>query len=455
MRLMLLLSVWWICLGSCSKFLAKKSNNTLVTPSTTEDLQQILDDSQLMNEVATPSYGETSSDDYFIPNKIYSGMNQGYQNLYTWAHNDASTSNDWSTCYVKIYNANLCLEKLSEIKPNNNQLLAWKNVKGSALFFRAYYFLELAWNYAKAYDKATSEKDLGIALRTSSDFNVPSKRANVEQTYQKIIEDSKQSLKLLPNYATVPTRPSKAAAYGLLARTYLSMRDYNNALKYADSCLKLNDQLIDFNGDNDIINDLSKNVPFKKFNKEIIFYTEMNKVLTLYKTTTRGRVDSSLYLSYNPHDIRTQAYFTQNKDGYQMFKANYTANMNLLFTGIATDEIYLIRSESYIHMGELQKGIDDLNSLLIKRWDSMYFKPFAGISKKEALIKVLTERRKELLMRGLRWMDIKRQNKETANIVLKRLENGIIFKLEPNSKFYALPLPDDIIQLTNMPQNPL
>jgi len=57
-------------------------------------------------------------------------------------------------------------------------------------------------------------------------------------------------------------------------------------------------------------------------------------------------------------------------------------------------------------------------------------------------------------MRGLRWMDIKRLNKENRNITIKRLIGGQEFTLSPNANYYALPLPNDIIQLTGMQQNP-
>lgn len=57
-------------------------------------------------------------------------------------------------------------------------------------------------------------------------------------------------------------------------------------------------------------------------------------------------------------------------------------------------------------------------------------------------------------MRGLRWMDLKRLNKDSANIILTRQVNGQTYTLQPNDLRYALPLPEDIIQITGMQQNP-
>jgi hypothetical protein len=56
-------------------------------------------------------------------------------------------------------------------------------------------------------------------------------------------------------------------------------------------------------------------------------------------------------------------------------------------------------------------------------------------------------------MRGLRWSDIKRLNKENYQITPERKIGSNTYLLPPNSSRYALPLPDDIIRLTGMQQN--
>lgn len=437
----------------CKKFLEKKSDSTLIVPTTLQNLQGLLNDGPLMNYQATPSLGESSGDDYFIPAITLSNLFPAFRDLYFWNYEELNSINDWSVCYEKVYNANLCMERLQGIRqsPSNAQL--WNNVEGSALFFRAYYFLQLAWNYGNAYDKTSAGNDLGVALRMTSDFNVPSVRATLQATYTQVIKDAHESISFLPKTVGISTQPSKCAAYGLLARVYWSMRDYANALLYADSCLQLNSRLIDFNGDEDIIAPLTKNVPFRKLNKEIIFYTEMNKQNSLHMTTISSRVDSMLYAAFVENDLRKVAYFSKKSDGYMQFKANYSGSIYTLFTGLATDEMYLIRAESNLRLGKLEAGLNDLNTLLLKRWKTGTFSTPPDRTLEDALAMVLEERRKELLMRGLRWIDIKRLNKGGANITLRRVENNQEYVLEPNSSYYALPLPEDIIRITGMPQN--
>ncbi|AYD48464.1 RagB/SusD family nutrient uptake outer membrane protein [Arachidicoccus soli] len=445
-----------IMLSSCKKYLDKKSNSSLVTPSTLSDLQALLDDAATMNQQRTPCYGEASSDEYFLPLSAFNALNDGDQKRYTWREYFFGSGNDWAACYQPIYNANLVLDLIKNIPQTSLNKVAWNNVKGSALFYRSYYFLCLLWNYAKAYDSTTANKDLGIALRLTSNFNVKSTRATNLQCYQQVIEDTKASIALLPAYPQHVMRPSKDAAYGLLARCYLSMRDYKNALLFSDSCLQLNNQLMDYNNDPDIPKGITASAPFHQFNKETIFYTEINTYFYFYLTSISSRIDTALIQLYNQNDLRRLAYYSSNSDGYKTFKGAYTNSLYSMFSGMATDELYLTRAECYIRNGQLQQGLNDLNTLLAKRYQTGAFVAYTvSMGQTAALNLVLQEREKELVMRGMRWMDLKRLNKEGANITIKREEGDQTYTLEPNANFYALPIPEDIIKLTGMQQNDL
>jgi len=105
--------------------------------------------------------------------------------------------------------------------------------------------------------------------------------------------------------------------------------------------------------------------------------------------------------------------------------------------------------------GYLVEAQADLNTLLATRYKAGTFRPYQLTVTADVLDLILKERRKELIFRGLRWMDIKRLNLEGANIVQRRFLDGKEYRLEPNANRYALPLPDDIIRVTGMEQNPL
>ncbi|MGE9313592.1 RagB/SusD family nutrient uptake outer membrane protein [Niabella sp. CJ426] len=443
-------------LSGCKKYLDYPFLNNVRIPTNLSDLQGLLDNASTMNENRTPSFMEASSDDYFCLPDRYAALGDWPKQAYIWKPYDYRFPNDWSISYSPVYVSNFCLEMSNKIVRTTANASNWDHVHGAALFFRAYYFLKLAWTYALAYDEASASSDKGIVLRLTSNYNDPSVRSSVAETYKQIIKDAHLAASLLPNIPLHSFRPSKTAAYGLLARTYLSMRRYDSAYHYADRALSIKSDLIDYNGDPDL-GALTINYPFKRFNKETVFYSEANTTGTSSLVlASRARIDSVLMDTYETNDLRRTAYFTKSGNYYQ-FKGSYTQTSRN-FSGISTPELLLIRAECLARNAagisdNLQKALTDLNNLLSKRYKAANFTPVTTDSREAVIDRILLERRKELLFRGLRWMDIKRLNKEGRNIVLKRLLNGNTYTLEPNASYYALPIPIDIIEVTGIPQN--
>lgn len=436
-----------LILFSCKKFLEEKSNKSLVVLKTVDDLQGLLDDDRTMNS-RTPGFGQTSDDDYFVTLQSYNSCSDFDQRAYTWRLEKYRYPNDWASSYNAIYNANYCLEEIEKIDRTKQNVTQWENVKGSALFYRGFYFLNLLWEYSKAFDSTTSQNDLGIVLRLGSDFNVPSARASVKTSYEQVIQDLKESLVYLPDFPRQVIRPSKTASYALLARAYLSMGVYDSAFKFADLSLSLKHDLLDYNSAEV---DISSTVPFKRYNTETIFYATQSGSYTT-KYSFYALADSVLYASYDSNDLRKQAFFFFNTNGYS-FKGSYASDMYLFFSGISTDEMFLTRAECSARMGRLGDAMNDLNLLLSKRWLTGTFLPYSNLNQTEITDLILKERRKELTMRGLRWIDIKRLNRHGENIVLKRVVGSEIYTLMPNDNRYALPLPEDVIETTGVKQN--
>ncbi|TKC03475.1 RagB/SusD family nutrient uptake outer membrane protein [Pedobacter cryotolerans] len=450
-QLLLILGLFMLPFLGCKKYLDQKSNDSLVVPKSLTDIQGILDDAAIINLRVTPSYNEHSSDDFFMLPASYASYNPAFKPIYTWQPTVYNHGNDYALGYNAIYNTNLSLDLLKAVERNGVNAAPWDNIKGSALFIRAYYFLMLTSQFGLAYDEASSAQDLGIPLRLDTQFDKPSVRATVAACYQQVIDDLETSVGLLPDYPQHLMRPSKGAALALLARCYLYMHQYELALKYAEDALLLNNKLINYNGDPDLLA-LTSTVPIKKFNKETIWYAEMSGGFGA-NSTTRARVDTALYLSYANNDLRKTAYFRAIAP-YQQFKGNYTATANIYFSGLATDELYITRAECKAFLNDVEGGMADLNLLLKTRWrNTVAYVPLVGMDRIDALNKIRSERRKELLYRGLRWEDIKRYNKEGANLILKRVIDGQTFTILPNSRNYALSLPDDVIRVSGMPQN--
>jgi tetratricopeptide (TPR) repeat protein len=318
----------------------------------------------------------------------------------------------------------------------------WNNIKGSAMFYRAYNLLNAALLFSSAYDE-TSKNELGIVIRLTANFNETSKRNTLQESYEQVIIDATEAAELLPPNPEVLTRPSKAAAYGLLARTYLLMRQYEQARSYAELSLAIKHDIINYN-DPSLVKP-EADLPFKRFNKETIFYAQMNQSVNLYLPQLGALIDTVLYNTYHDNDIRKRAFFKAS-NGYYQFKGTYAEDIGVLFTGIATDEMYLTRAECNARLNNKEAALTDLNTLLANRYITTTYVPLTVQTTNDVLATIILERRKELLMRGLRWGDIKRYNKEGYNITLRRVINDRLYELPPNDKRFALPLPIDIVQ---------
>lgn len=439
---------------SCKKnWLDAKPNLALVVPSSVVDYQAILDNNtgnSLFN-YNEPSLSEVGAGDFYLKYTSWETLSTVQErNAYLWVPDifAGQSSFDWGDTYHRILDENIVLEGIATVPYNSSNQTSWNNVKGTALFYRAYDFFSLVQEFAKAYDLKTASTDLGIALRTTSDINVKSVRATVQETYTQIVNDLLIAKPLLPTSPLFPTRPGKAAIYGLLSRVYLSESNYGTALLYADSCLQLSNQLLDFNS----LSTTSSN-PIARFNAEVIYHHTLENYSAFINSNPNLIIDSILYNSYNVNDLRRSIYF-KIASGLITRKASYSGR-STPFGGIATDEIYLIRAECYARENDILSAMKDLNTLLITRWVTGTFIPYTATNSAGALTKILTERRKELVFRGLRWADLKRLNKDpNTAITLNRVFNGQNYTLLPNSDLYVFPIPPDEIQLSALQQNP-
>jgi hypothetical protein len=444
-----LISMW----GCKKAFLDKLPSTALVVPSTLSDYQQLLDNTAVM--VWTPVLGDISSDNFYLPYTFWQTIDPRERNAYVWAsdlYEGQGLVDDWDAPYQQVFYANIVLEGLSTIPVTTLNQMTWQQEQGSALFIRAYAFFNVAQLFAPPYNSSTATADPGIPLRLRSDVTAPSIRASVAATYQQIAGDLQLARTLLP--PTVPSqnlnRPSQPAALALLARVYLSIRDYDLAGRYADSALQLYDSLMDYN----TLNAQSR-FPFSRLNPETIYqsnilsYTQCLASIA-YPSTI---IDSTLYSSYSTQDLRRSLFYKLNSSGLPNLNGSY-AQVVWPFTGLATDELYLIRAECAARAGNTTAALAGLNTLLRRRYVTGSFIPITITDPTQALDTILAERRKELAFRGLRWSDLRRLNQEGRNIILTRLLNGISYQILPNSPLYILPIPPDVLSHNpNMQQN--
>jgi hypothetical protein len=436
-----------IFMPSCKTYLDVKPDKKLVQPSSLQDAQALLDNYFLNSTYSM--LGPEGDDDYYLLDVDFNRMPAPVQQRYTWQEGAIVNDYDWSNFYSNVLFANMALETVQQVSMNSENKNSWQQLKGAALFFRAYNLYWAAMYFTVPYDEAIAATMPGIPLRLTSDVNEQLSRGTLAQTYDRIIGDIAQSIPLLPNAIDPVSRPSKAAAYGFMARVYMSMRNYTKAGMYADSCLTLKSDLLNYNNV-----DTTTKTPFKNFNKEVIFHSEGYASRATYSPT--AKTDTVLYAQYEAGDLRRPIFFAANSNGTHSFKGSYAGSnyYDVPFNGIATDEMLLVRAECFARNNDLTKALADLNTLLITRYVSGTYIPKNSSSQQAVLQMILTERRKELVGRGLRWADLRRLNVEPSfQKTLVRKENGQIYQLSPGDKRYTFFIPSAVIGQNGWPQN--
>ncbi|MEO8583361.1 MAG: RagB/SusD family nutrient uptake outer membrane protein, partial [Flavitalea sp.] len=388
MKKLLVLFLIFILGSSCSKeWLDERSNKGQTTPSNLDDLQQILNNADILNGINTGmslvELLESGTDDHILSQYLYDIL-APYQpdvfNAYIFAPDIFSGKTDmdvWNIPYQRVYIANVVLDKLKEL--TTQDMISYNRIKGEALFHRVNSFYWLSQTYMEAYDATNAKTKPGVPVRLVADPNAKTRRSTMEETYAQMIADAKESLQNCPVTATNPFHPSAAAAAGLLARIYLSMQDYPNALHYADTALEMKNELMDFN-----TLDTSAYNPIPQYNKEIIWSDVTPSTVFNPAFNT---VDTLLFNTYASNDLRTYVYFKNRTDDLHAFNGNYSGSESL-FAGIATDELWLIRAECEARQNEVNLAMSDLNHLLVNRFSMGTFIPLAALDAPDALRKV-------------------------------------------------------------------
>lgn len=439
-----ILIICTIAINGCKEKLDINPNQKSLIPSTIDDMQAILDAN--MTNTCYPFGMEASSDNLYVTDARFNTLGTA-QDIYIWnkdLYKGIADVQDWSFPYKCIFSCNVVLQVLQKKKENNVSEQA-RMVEGHARFIRATYNHFLALQFCKQYDPVNSNTDLGLPLKEDPNINDVPSRSTLKETYNFIIDDLKKAIDLLPRESAYKTRPTKAAALALLARVYLSMNDYENGYTASNSAIEIKSDLLDYNS-----LDSTAAFPVKLYNTEVLI--DGTAIGTPIFADNNFYVDSVLYKSYQQNDLRRVCFFRQS-GGRALFKGSYTG-FTSMFSGITTSEAYLMRAESQARRGNKDLAIIDLNELLKNRYKKASFIPLSATSSDDALKLVLQERRKELVFRGLRWMDLKRLNKDDRfQISLKRQINGISYVLTPNDPRYVFPIPDSEIQYAGLTPN--
>ncbi len=233
-------------LNSCNKDISLKPLNFVTTDQTNA--------AQLNNQLAgvynvleaTEMYGlglwgyfSTGADDFFGTDEG-SATTTSTQTLtasYRSTSSDATYAGLWKDLYLGIERANVLLSVINQPAIDS---VTRANIKGQALFLRAYYFYLLVNNFGDIPYKSVTTSSLGTNFNLSQ---TPSKAI-----YDSIINDMSAADSLVLPITTTQTTTvvSKSAVEGVLARVCMSAAGYpvNGGMPYYQKALFWSTKLI-------------------------------------------------------------------------------------------------------------------------------------------------------------------------------------------------------------------
>lgn len=432
-----------LILQAChQEFLAIKPTKSLVVPQKLEDFQGLLDN---MSTVMNRGVGMhvMAGDEMFVESVNLLQYDQIDRETYLWKlppYPD-NGSYDWSDAYRSIFYANIVLEGTKKYGEGS---LPWLELEAAAKFYRAWALYGLVEAFGDKYDAAKLKELKGVPVRLDPDIEVIAQRASLFDTYKQIFEDLDFAKSYLPEKIEYVTKPSKTAALALLARIYLAIEEYDKALLNAELSMKFKDDLLDYNTLN-TSNTRTFPLGYLGTNPEVIFYSILTTgAYTILATTY---CDTVLMEDFHNCDLRRTSFFKDLGNKRANYKGSYTGSATA-FGGLATDELYLIRAECLIRLDRSAEAKPYLDKLLINRWMKNSYVPILLEGQEELLRFVLQERRKQLYLRGLRWPDLKRLNKDPRFQVTlkKRGTDGQLLELPPDDNRYVFPIPGNELE---------
>lgn len=194
------------------------------------------------------------------------------------------------------------------------------------------------------------------------------------------------------------------------------------------------------------------------------YLTSGNAVMTYFPS-------QSLLDAYEDkeHDLRYRYHFVEDA-AEVMFWSSYSYpayvffSMSHVLSGPTTAEMYLIKAECQARLGEYSRAMETVNALRAKRMVPGDWVELKAGNVKEAVTKILQERRREMPF-SQRWFDMRRlnNNEETyddVEIVTRKFykinattifdkEEPITYTLEKNSRKYALPISENEIEISD------
>ncbi|WP_080054582.1 RagB/SusD family nutrient uptake outer membrane protein [Spirosoma aerolatum] len=255
----LIVSIALLMLSACKSFLEVVPETSLAADNF---YQSQTDFEQAVGGIYAPLQGiynqdwvlnEMRSDNTFFIYNIAQrgGKQQEDPATFTVETNNTYTLGKWTNDYLIISRANQVLKSLESATFVES---AKANLKGQALFLRAFAYFDLVKNFGS----------VPLFLEPATSYQTTFKaRSDATEVYKQIVADASAAAKLLPAVASATGRATAGAAYTLLADAYMDQKAWADAETALKTVTTLGYSLLPNYAD------IFK--PTNKGNKEIVF----------------------------------------------------------------------------------------------------------------------------------------------------------------------------------------
>lgn len=305
--------------------------------------------------------------------------------------------NPYFNAYEGLFAWNLIVEDVPDAtectEVQRRQLIAQGRV------LRAMHYFYLANFYADQYDEATKDK-LSVPLITSASVEAPSPQVTLQTIYEFMLDDLNKAVEDLPVHSESILHPNRALGYGMLARVYLSMGDYDNALKNASLALEQNDQL--FNWIDLYEADKERYDDPKNYTSGVAGNPETDNVenyIYCYGSSTSGwtglnntsyAISSERAARFEKGDTRLLTHWKSrvSSSGIPYYAGIYALEMNK--GGMRSPEMYYIKAECLARKGgeaNIREAMELVNKVRKTRILLEFYQDWTAATTKEAVEK--------------------------------------------------------------------
>ena len=351
--------------------------------------------------------------------------------------------------YAAISSCNLIIENVPSATEATDAERA--EVIAYAKVIRSLCYFVLANYYADTYDAATAGEKRSVPLITSANINAPSQQVTIQAIYDFIIQGVQEAIgEGLPEQSMTVLHPNLGAAYALLARVYLQMQNYSEALSYANLALGQNDQLYDWNAYYDEHRSTIENpedytgLPTPTdYSYVENYYFRCGNGSPNY-TTNELNIPVERAERFEEGDARFLSrwkLYSQNQDTYYRGVGNGYFNWG----GLTTTEVYLIKAECQARLaqgGDFTEAMNTLNAVRQTRIRPEVYQPLTASTLTEAIELIRRTKDNELIFSIVPFADARRFNQEGtyARTMTKTYEDET-YTLRPDSHLWTMPFP--------------